>query len=164
MRHLGPGLKDRLSRLMFHSYLTLGLFCAGEPLAGNRVRPGMSRDVWGVPQVEIDFEVPARAHQQMDAMMAWGRKVLRRASATLCHTTRDNSGTGIHYAGTTAMADSARDGVVDGDLKAHGLENLYVCDGGVVPVLPDKHLTLTIMALAHRLGGHLAGRLRRDAG
>ncbi|MER1967188.1 GMC family oxidoreductase [Castellaniella sp. GW247-6E4] len=161
MRHLGAGLKDRLARAMFHSYMTLGLFCAGEPLPGNRVRPGDSLDAWGIAQVDIDFSVPARAHQQMDAMMAWGRKVLRRASATLYHTTRDNSGTGIHYAGTTAMSGSARDGVVDADLKAHGLENLYVCDGGVVPVLPDKHLTLTIMALAHRLGEHLARRLRQ---
>ncbi|WP_323012509.1 GMC family oxidoreductase [Castellaniella sp.] len=160
MRHLGAGLKDNRARAMFHSYMTLGLFCAGEPLADNRVMPGDTQDMWGVPQLAINFSIPPQAHRQMDAMMAWGHKVLRRSSATLLHTTRDNSGTGIHYAGTTAMSDTARDGVVDADLKAHGLDNLYVCDGGVVPILPDKHLTLTIMALAHRLGGHLAQRLQ----
>lgn len=160
MGYFSAGLKDRLARTMFHSYLTLGLFCAGEAVPGNRVRPGDTVDAWGVRQVDIDFSIPERARFQMDAMMAWGRKVLRRASGTLYHTTRDNSGTGIHYAGTTGMSDGPRTGIVDADLKAHGFENLYVCDGGVIPRLPDKHLTLTIMALAHRLGGHLAQRLR----
>ncbi|MFT0534377.1 GMC oxidoreductase [Castellaniella hirudinis] len=163
MRHFPAGLKDSRARAMFHSYVTLGLFCAGDPAPANRVRPGDTVDQWGIRQVAVDFSVPPRVHQQMDAMMAWGRRVLRRASGTMYHTTRDNSGTGIHYAGTTAMSGSARDGVVDADLKAHGLDNLYVCDGGVVPVLPDKHLTLTIMALAHRLGGHLARQLQAVA-
>lgn len=159
MGFLNASLKNRMARTLFHSYLTLGLFCAGEPVPDNRVRPGDTRDLWDVPQAQIDFTIPPRAHQQMDAMMAWGHKVLRRASATLYHETRDNSGTGIHYAGTTGMSKDAKSGVVDGDLKAHGLNNLYICDGGVIPTLPDKHLTLTIMALAHRLGGHLASRL-----
>lgn len=163
MRYLSPGLKDKLARLMFHSYVTLGLFCAGEPLADNRVRRGATRDQWGVPQVDIDFSIPPGAHHQMDAMIIWGRKVLRRASATRYHITRDNSGTGIHYAGTTAMSTSTGEGVVDADLKVRGLDNLYIGDGGVIPILPDKHLTLTIMALAHRLGGHLSGQLHAES-
>ncbi len=92
----------------------------------------------------------------MDAMMGWGRKVLKHASATQLYCTRDNNGTGIHYAGTTAISTSAQHGVVDHNLKVHGLDNLFICDGGVIPTLPDKHLTLTIMALAHRLSAHLA--------
>ncbi|HKT96801.1 MAG TPA: GMC family oxidoreductase [Paraburkholderia sp.] len=163
MKFLPIGIKDRLARTMFYSYVTLGLFCAGEAVPDNRVRPGATRDKWGIAQVEIDFEIPALAHLQMDAMIEWGRKVLRNASATMYHITRDNSGTGIHYAGTTAMSGSDGQGVVDRDLRAYGLDNLYVCDGGVVPYLPDKHLTLTIMALAHRLAGHLAREVRHSA-
>lgn len=149
-------LKKGLARMMFHSYVTLGLFCGGERLTGNRVRPGNSRDAYGVQQVEIDFQIPPTAHAMMDAMMIWGRKVLKHASATQLYCTRDNNGTGIHYAGTTAISTSAQHGVVDHNLKVHGLDNLFICDGGVIPTLPDKHLTLTIMALAHRLSAHLA--------
>lgn len=155
MRHLPPFLKERLARLMFHSYVTLGLFCRGEATPGNRIRPGRSIDSYGVPQVEVDFTVPAASHHMMDAMDAWGRRVLRRASATAIYASRDNSGTGIHYAGTTAMAQNPRHGVVDADLRSHGIDNLFICDGGVIPDLPDKHLTLSIMALADRLADHI---------
>ncbi|MGO4664875.1 GMC oxidoreductase [Bosea sp. 2RAB26] len=155
MRGFPPFLKERLARMMFHSYVTLGLFCQGEATPGNRVRPGRSVDAYGVRQVEVDFTIPAASHQMMDAMTVWGRRVLRRASATMIYASRDNSGTGIHYAGTTAIAQDPRRGVVDADLKSHDIDNLYICDGGVIPELPDKHLTLTIMALADRLAGHL---------
>ncbi|MDU0342896.1 GMC family oxidoreductase [Bosea rubneri] len=163
MRHFPPFLKERLARTMFHSYVTLGLFCQGEATPANRVRPGRSVDAYGVPQVEVDFTIPAASHQMMDAMTVWGRRVLRRASATMIYASRDNSGTGIHYAGTTAISEDPRRGVVDADLKCHDFDNLYVCDGGVIPELPDKHLTLTIMALADRLGGHLVETARQQA-
>ena len=88
-------------------------------------------------------------------MDAWRRRERRAASSTLVHATRDASGTGIHYAGTTRMSANPAEGVVDAGLRCHGFENLHVCDGSVIPQLPDKHLTLTIMALAHRLAGQL---------
>ncbi|MEO6984432.1 MAG: GMC family oxidoreductase [Paralcaligenes sp.] len=153
-------IKERLARLMFHSYVTLGLFCAGEATPGNRVRPGDTIDKYGVRQVNVDFSIPFSAQARMDTMMDWGRKVLRSASATRLYTSRDNSGTGIHYAGTTAISTDARNGVVDANLKVHEIDNLFICDGGVIPTLPDKHLTLTIMALSHRLAEHLAKKSR----
>lgn len=160
MPKLPAKMKEYLARKLFHSYVTLGLFCAGERIATNRVRPADSVDRYGVRQVAIDFTIPERARLQMDAMMIWGRRILRRASSTLVYTSRDNSGTGIHYAGTTALSDKPEHGVVDENLKVYGYDNLYICDGGVIPTLPDKHLTLTIMALAHRLGERLSARLK----
>ena len=153
-------VKTPLARAMFHSYVTLGLFCAGEIMPGNLVRPGKTLDRYGIRQVEVDFAVPPKASLQMQAMATWGRKVLRRASSTLVHASSDNSGTGIHYAGTTALSRDPAAGVVDADLRSHDIDNLFVCDGGVIPLLPDKHLTLTIMALAHRLGRHIVERVR----
>ncbi|MFG1374437.1 GMC family oxidoreductase [Xanthobacter oligotrophicus] len=163
MKRFPPFMKERLSRFMFHSYVTLGLFCAGDPNPANRVRPANSTDRFGVRHVTVDFSSSARADKMMDAMEAWGRTVLRHAGATSIYPSRDNSGTGIHYAGTTAISADPAKGVVDADLKCHDLDNVYVCDGGVVPVLPDKHLTLTIMAMAHRLAGHLVEKARSGA-
>ncbi|MEW5422900.1 GMC oxidoreductase [Amorphus sp. 3PC139-8] len=157
-----PFMKVQLAKAMFHSYVTLGLFCAGEARPENRVRPGSTVDRDGVPQVAVDFTTPETARQQMDEMLRWGRKILRKASATQIYATTDNTGTGIHYAGTTAISDDPSMGVVDADLRCHGLDNLYVCDGGVIPTLPDKHLTLSIMALSHRLGRHLTERVRAE--
>lgn len=163
MKRFPPFMKERLARFMFHSYVTLGLFCAGEPTPANRVRPGTTRDRFGVRHVAVDFSATPRAEAMMEAMNGWGRQVLRHAGATSIYPSRDNTGTGIHYAGTTATTADPERGVVDADLKLHDLDNVYVCDGGVIPVLPDKHLTLTIMALAHRLAGHLVEKARSGA-
>lgn len=160
MQQIPSKIKEKLAQHMFYSYVTLGLFCAGERLAQNRVRPGDTKDRYGVRQVEIDFSVTPRTHAQMDAMMQWGTRILKRASSTLIYKTRDCSGTGIHYAGTTAIGSTDRQGVVDTNLKVFGYDNLYICDGGVIPDLPDKHLTLTIMALSNRLARHLEKRLQ----
>ncbi|WP_227870817.1 GMC oxidoreductase [Orrella marina] len=161
MALIPPAIKEKLARHLFYSYVTLGLFCAGERLSENRVKPGHSHDRYGVRQVDIDFSTTQNTHEQMDAMMRWGTRVLKKASCTRIYKTRDCSGTGIHYAGTTAMANDETRGVVDANLKVFGYENLYVCDGGVIPLLPDKHLTLTIMALSNRLASHLEAKHAR---
>jgi choline dehydrogenase-like flavoprotein len=47
---------------------------------------------------------------------------------------------------------------VDGDLKLHGVEGLYVADAGAVPSSLGVNPQITIMALATRLAYHLAGK------
>ena len=111
-----------------------------------------------MPQVDIAYRYSERTLAMLDKMEVFVRKALRRCSGTLVYGGRDRPGTGIHYAGTTRMSALPQDGVVDSNLRSHDHPNLYLCDGGVIPTLPDKHLTLTIMTLAHRLGGHLAER------
>jgi choline dehydrogenase-like flavoprotein len=62
-----------------------------------------------------------------------------------------------HQAGTARMGDDPRMSVVDPDLKAHDLSNLYICDASVMPSVGAVNPALTVMALARRLGDHLAG-------
>lgn len=66
----------------------------------------------------------------------------------------------FHPLGTArAGADPARS-VVDGDLRVHGLRNLHVADGSVIPSSPGVNPQLTIMALATRAARRIArGRL-----
>lgn len=65
---------------------------------------------------------------------------------------------GFHPLGTArADANPAR-GVVDGDLRLHGVDGLYLADGSVVPSSLGVNPQLTIMALASRLAFHLLGR------
>jgi choline dehydrogenase-like flavoprotein len=60
-----------------------------------------------------------------------------------------------HAASVTRMSVDQRDGVVDGDLRVHGLDNLYVVSNGVFPNLGAVNPTLTLTALALKLGDHL---------
>ncbi len=59
----------------------------------------------------------------------------------------------------TARADARPDrGVVDGDLRLHGVEGLYISDASAVPSSLGVNPQITIMALATRLAYHLLGR------
>jgi len=73
---------------------------------------------------------------------------------------------GHHHMGTTRMAASPSDGVVDANCKAHGLDNLYVAGGSVFPTASFVNPTFTILCLALRLADHVKARLagqRADA-
>jgi choline dehydrogenase-like flavoprotein len=60
-----------------------------------------------------------------------------------------------HHLGTARMASDACNGVVDTNLKVHGIDNVWICDGSVFPTGGNANPSLTICALAHRLGEHL---------
>jgi choline dehydrogenase-like flavoprotein len=71
---------------------------------------------------------------------------------------RDLKLLGFHPLGTArADADPAR-GVLDPDLRVHGVEGLYVADGSVMPSSLGVNPQITIMALATRLAYHLMER------
>jgi len=63
----------------------------------------------------------------------------------------------FHPLGTARADARAGSGVVDGNLKVRGTENLYLADGSVVPSSIGVNPQITIMALATRLAFHLLG-------
>jgi choline dehydrogenase-like flavoprotein len=62
-----------------------------------------------------------------------------------------------HEVGSLRMSINGSDGVVDPNLKVWGVNNLYVCDLSVFCNSPAANPSLTLAALALRLGDHLAG-------
>ena len=60
-----------------------------------------------------------------------------------------------HHLGTTRMSESPRLGVVDKNCKVHGINNLYIAGSSVFPTGSHVNPTLTIVALAVRLGDYL---------
>jgi choline dehydrogenase-like flavoprotein len=63
----------------------------------------------------------------------------------------------FHPLGTARADARPQHGVVDGDLKLHDAEGVYVADGSVVPSSIGVNPQITIMALATRLAYHLLG-------
>jgi choline dehydrogenase-like flavoprotein len=131
------------------------------PRAGNRITldgsetdefgnpvPDVSwnRDPHAVRTIERAFEVLDRIVDGLDADVRWRRHgVLWR-------------GVG-HHSGTTRMGEEPTESVVDADCRTHDVENLYLAGCGTFPTSGAMQPTLTIAALALRLGGHLDGVL-----
>ncbi|MGM9479730.1 GMC oxidoreductase [Roseateles sp. NT4] len=60
-----------------------------------------------------------------------------------------------HHSGTARLSTDAAGGVCDVHGRVHGLSNLHVCDGSLIPASGIANTGLTIAALALRLGAHL---------
>jgi choline dehydrogenase-like flavoprotein len=90
------------------------------------------------------------------------RSIFRKLGAwTLPGTTLAPPGADVHYAGPLGMGNDGAHGTsAFGELRA--APGLYVVDGAALPTLPSKHVTLTIMANADRIGRHLAAREGRQ--
>jgi choline dehydrogenase-like flavoprotein len=68
-----------------------------------------------------------------------------------------------HHIGTTRMSARAEDGVVDSNLKVHGMDNLYVASSAIYPRSGYCGPTMLLMAFAIRLSEHLVQLRKLDA-
>jgi choline dehydrogenase-like flavoprotein len=66
---------------------------------------------------------------------------------------------GNHHMGGTRMSHSPAEGVVDADLRIHGMSNGYVAGSSVFVRGGHANPTYTIVQLSLRLADHLAARL-----
>jgi len=91
-------------------------------------------------------------NRRLDAALRFSRDVLEAAGATqVCWTGLAST----HVQGTCRMGSDPERSVVDADGRVWGVDRLYVGDGSVVPRTLSVNPSLTIMALASRLAGHL---------
>ena len=68
---------------------------------------------------------------------------------------------GQHHSGTTRMSIDQRTGVVDINLKVHGMKNLFVCGSSVFPTNGWVNPTFTIIALGLRLSEYLSRNIQK---
>jgi hypothetical protein len=63
--------------------------------------------------------------------------------------------TGSHHAGTMRISKNSINGVVDHNLKMHGLKNIYICDNSIFPFYGNSNPSFTLVAFALRLSNYL---------
>ncbi|KAI0091995.1 GMC oxidoreductase [Irpex rosettiformis] len=63
---------------------------------------------------------------------------------------RANIRTTFHYSCTCRMAPLKDDGVVDDELRVHGIEGLRIADASVFPVIPSAHPQAPVVMVAER--------------
>ena len=71
---------------------------------------------------------------------------------------RQSIGNYSHASGTCKMGPESDPGaVVDARGKVHGLDNLYVADASIIPVIPLANTNLTSMLIGMKVGLGVAG-------
>ncbi|MBI5104542.1 MAG: GMC family oxidoreductase [Solirubrobacterales bacterium] len=132
--------------------IVLDVLLEDVPRAERRVTLSPGKDAMGLPRPRVAYPGPGRYEQ---AGWRWIRDEVERRLAPLgvVAVRADPGPAGGHLLGTCHMGDG---GVVDADLRHHDVEGLHVTGGSAFPTYTPAHPTLTVAALALRLGAHLA--------
>jgi choline dehydrogenase-like flavoprotein len=147
-----------VARRLWPAMLVGSCFFPGE-LTNNRM-------VFDADSQEGAVTITGAFTEQFDVAFAQARRGLAKAFGRLGAFVIPGSlsisppGADMHYSGTLPMRSSpvSQDGKIETDRfgQLHGVPSLYVVDGSVLPSLPGKAHTLTIMANADRIGRHIA--------
>jgi choline dehydrogenase-like flavoprotein len=144
--------------------ITLHIDSEQQPNPESRIDLSSERDALGMPKAVVDW----RWSEPERHAFACYRQLFDRqwqcwnlGSIDWHHTFQaetawqaDVSDT-FHLMGGTRMAASPREGVVDAQLRVHGIPNLYVASCSVFPTGGSSNPTLTLMQLTLRLADQL---------
>jgi choline dehydrogenase-like flavoprotein len=137
------------------------------PNPSSRIVLSGERDALGRRRAAVDWHLEDTDFRTLEVGQATALRYLERIGATRIRPSRrdpafvaGHGSTYWHYIGTTRMASSPSEGVVDADSRVHGVDNLFVAGSSVFCRATFVPPTLTIVALALRLAHHLDGRLR----
>ena len=116
-----------------------------------------SRVLWKNGEVVLDWKkTNTRAH---DLLVGRLKQAMRKAGWPITLARGFPKSKPSHQCGTNRMGADPATSVVDVNLKAHDLDNLYICDASVLPTSAGVNPSLTIAALALRAGDHIAKAL-----
>jgi choline dehydrogenase-like flavoprotein len=108
----------------------------------------------GRPTLDYDLErIPDSAREHDEVVNAF-RHTLLHAKMVGVDRYMGIAGS-AHALGSTVAGNDPADSVVDENGKVHGMSNLYIADGGVLPRSSRVNPALTIYAWGLRLGDHL---------
>ncbi|MGQ3050470.1 MAG: GMC oxidoreductase [Roseateles sp.] len=140
------------------------LMCAQMPTAADL-------SIWNELDAQTGADVRVRRWQlseaflkELDAsvedVLAWLAPVTKRAR--VFSGWQSDLRSAAHHSGTARLSVDAHSGVCDINARVHGLSNLHVCDGSLIPASGIANTGLTIAALALRLAAHLRQPLTSD--
>jgi choline dehydrogenase-like flavoprotein len=146
---------------------TLGGGCEVTPDPDCRIALGGERDALGMPVVTLNMRLAdSDLAQFRGTLKELGRQLLLSRTGMIRLNMKNRSDWlagldwGNHHMGTTRASADPKKGVVDANLKVHGIADLYVVGSAVYPTYGAVNPTLSIVAMALRLADHLKGQMR----
>ncbi len=143
------------------------------PLAENRITLSENRDPLGLPRAHVAWTpgTAARANLLRIGLQLGESFTAAGLSAPLpepwVKEKRPEAAVAIdlgHSMGSTRMSDDPRTGVVDAECAVHGVKNLFIAGGSVLPTSGHANPTLMILALSLRLADTLRQRFAQMPG
>ena len=167
---------ERTARRLVRRRRELGLYAVMRaeqaPNPESRVRLAEEADALGVRRVALDWRFSPIDRETVGGVMGLLDEELRRLglgkvepSAWTGDPATDwridplissHHIGGYHHMGTTRMGATPEDGVCDADCRVFGTPNLYIAGSSLFPTGGWANPTISIMALAMRLGDRLA--------
>lgn len=173
--HCGPVTCARLLRSPKNGIYAV-MRAEQAPNPGSRVKLSEQKDALGIPEINLDWQLldidKASALTAMRALNT-DLKDLGLGRAEPCdwlskpdvdwefdELVTSHSKGGYHHIGTTRMGNDPAKSVVDPQCRVHGMDNLHIAGSSVFPTGGWANPTLTILALALRLGDRLSNSYR----
>ena len=154
----GTELSEHVAQEFGH---TLGIrtYCEQLPDYENAItlNPGV-KDYFGNPVPHITYNVGRYEREALEEARQISAKILQAVGAADIRASPLRLA--AHQIGTHRMGRDPRASVVDANLRAHDVPNLYLVGSGCFVTASSSPPTLTIVALAIRAAEHIAARLR----
>jgi len=157
--HWGGALREYMRD--YNHWYTLGALCELLPHPDNRITVAVDcLDRHGLPVARMDY-----AQSENDRKnIAFAKQTMRDIFAAAEAQDMLEIDRYAHLVGGCRMGSDPERSVIDSDHRAWELDNLFIADGSVMPTQGSANPALTIMALASRLAGRLAGKQVSGAG
>ena len=149
--------------------VSLNLETEQRPRADSRIQISDKLNVVGIPETIVDWKISDADGESMQRFAVVMEKYLKSLGMTEqnwtlspqadAKTWAQAGGDILHPMGGTRMGTSPENSVVDGELRVHGVANLYVSSCSVFPSGGSSNPTFTMMALACRLSDLLKSKL-----
>jgi len=150
-------LRDAIPRRPTPKTYVAVYFCEQPPDPASRVTLSDETDRLGMNKLKLHWHIDESVRQGVFRMQELLRSELERTGVGRLETAREEPvfTDASHHIGTTRMGLTPKEGVVDTDCRAHGVDNLYLASSSVFPCAGHANPTMTILALVLRLGDHL---------
>ena len=122
-----------------------------EPRPENRVDLMEETDQYGLRIPRVTFSYSENDKRLQRHAVEFMRQVLLAAGGRDLWVSDDTS----HILGTCRMGNDARSSVVNADGRSWDIPNLWICDGSLFPTCGGVNPSLTIQALALRMGSRI---------
>jgi choline dehydrogenase-like flavoprotein len=128
-----------------------------EPSAHNHIELAAETDSYGLRIPKVTFSYSENDRKLIMHALNFMRQTLEAADGRDVWTEDDTA----HLMGGCRMGFSSEDSVTNEYGRSWDIPNLWICDGSLFPTSGGANPSLTIMAVACRIGDHIVASARR---